>query len=154
MGQQLTINGSHIKLYINATLIGICTSASFSIDYGRRVITGIDVQTPTEITSGQIKVKGSLSIVRLKLDGGPEGYNMVPAISDISLEKYVSITLIDRYTESVIFRTDFALISNQSWNIKNRQILTGTVNFDSIDYVNELGAGTLIQDVINLLPRT
>ena len=154
MAQTLTINGSHIKVYANAALIGITTSVTFSIDYGRRVITGIDVQSPTEITSGQVKIKGSISLVRLKQDGGPEGYNLVPTIADISLEKYLSISLVDRYTDSVIFRTDNALISNQSWTIKNRQIITGTVTFDSIDYCNELGSGTLISDTINNLIST
>jgi hypothetical protein len=150
----LTINGSNLKLYVNAFLVGIVTSFSFSIDYGRRTITGIDVQTPVEITSGQVKVKGQMSIVRLQLDGGAEGYGLIPKISDISLEKYISITLVDRFTDAVVFNSDYAVVGNQSWSIKNRQIVTGTVNFECIGYVNELGSGVGVIDTNFNFPRT
>ena len=66
MANNQTESGSELKIYFNSNLIGIVTSFAFEVDYGRRVIPGIDIIAPSEITTGMVKVKCNMGVVALK----------------------------------------------------------------------------------------
>lgn len=132
-----SISGAELKVYINNTIFGICSAIEWTVDSGRRAIRGIDRNTPVEIAEGPATIRGSMQVTRLRRDGGLEGRGITTFPHKFQLEKYISIRVVERGTESVVFATDRALVKEQHWRVAVKGLLTGTVAFECIDYANE-----------------
>lgn len=132
-----TIKGADLKMFINGKPFGLVTEFSFQVSNGRRGIYTIDQAEPWEIGEAQSAVTGSMTVIRLRADGGMEGYGVVAPYGFYTLEKYVSITLTERFTDRAVFHTDRALIRMQSWAVGPRNIMVGTLNFEAINWNND-----------------
>jgi len=135
-----SITGAELKIYINNRIFGVCDSLSWTVDSGRRSIRGLDSNEPYEIAEGPATIQGSMQVKRLRRDGGLEGRGLMGLPHQFSLEKYISIRILERKTEAVVFATDRALLTNQSWRVGVKGLLTGSFNFECIGYINESAA--------------
>lgn len=145
-----TVSGARLKLLINGRTIGFVTGFNWNIDYGKKAIRGIDSPFPQEIAPGQQTLRGSIRCIRLKDIGDLEGYGIVAEqsptntsninqtsnsatsrLSDVQIEKYINITMIDVGSEKVIFKADKATILSQSWGVTAKTIMEGSFDFEA-----------------------
>lgn len=139
MAQSLTLHGASAKVYINGQPFGIATSVSFNSDEGTHAIYGIDNDLPIELAPGPSNVTGSITCVRTRLSGGLEGRGITAPLSLMQLQKYFSIDVIDRVTQSIIFSSDRCKLVSQNWQIGAKSVISGNFSFLAINYSNELG---------------
>jgi hypothetical protein len=138
MARAKTVTTAGVLVFINGTLYGRVASARFSSSTPRNVIYGLDSTEPFEIASSTTKVNGQLEIYRTIGDGGIEGAGMVASFKDLPREKYFSIQIIERGSETVIFEAPYCSIINQSWSMASKGMVVGTIEFEALDWVNEL----------------
>lgn len=127
-GQQRTLSGAHIKLYINNVLYKVTNNVSFMVDYGETEIYGIDCVYPQEIAPTRVSVKGSVSGMRVKLSGGLQAQNIRPLFMDILASPYISIRIQDRSTGEDILFIQNAKTSKESHTIAAKS--TYKLNFE------------------------
>lgn len=137
MATSVTLTGAALKLYINGTPFGVATGIQYTSSQGRKTIGGLDQLTPIEIAPGVDRITGQITCVRKRLDGGLEGRGVASRAEDRLLEKYISIVLVDRLTDRIVFRCDNAVIDNQTWNVQAKGIVEITFNFTGISWGNE-----------------
>ena len=127
-GVQKTLNGAHIKLYINNVLYKVTQNISLFVDYGEQEIYGIDSVYPQEIGVTRVSVKGSVSGVRVRNSGGLQAQSIRPLFYDIMAAPYISIRIQDRTTGEDIIFIQNAKVTKESHSaiIKN----TYKLNFD------------------------
>ncbi len=128
---------ARLKLYINGIPFGIATEFGWQSSSGRRQLYGIDSVTPFELAPGGQSVTGNISCLRLTLDGGLEGRNIAAIDSRLTTEKYISILLLDKLTDTPVFWCPEAAVNSQRWSVNSRGILTGSFDFMGIGWENE-----------------
>lgn len=135
--QSSALTGASLKLYINNRVFGIVTGFEWTAEDGRRPIFGLDQNVPFELAPGAQTVTGRVDCLRARQDGGLEGKAVVAPDSDLLLEKYISILLVDRLTGSVVFRCQQAAVNTQTWRVETRGVMKGSFTFTGIDWSNE-----------------
>jgi hypothetical protein len=137
MAQSKSLRGADAQLYINGNIFPICTGVRWRADTGRHAIYGIDQMTPFELALGQVSIKGTVECLRQRQDGGLEGRGVTAPEHSILLEKYFSMALVDRSTDTLIFVIDEASVGGQSWSINAKGQLIGNFDFEGIAWSNE-----------------
>jgi hypothetical protein len=137
MGQAQSTAASSYKLYINNRVFGIATGFEFSEEVGRRAIYGLDQITPYELAPGTNTITGRIDCIKARNDGGLEGRGVATSHNNRLLEKYISIMLVDRITDKVVFRCDEAAVNNQTWRTEAKMIMRGSFTFTGISRTSE-----------------
>jgi hypothetical protein len=144
--QNTVQHGSNLKVVINNKTLGLVTGFTYSIDYGRKSLRGVDNPFPQEIVSGQQTVRGTVSCVRLKgvslenigvvtsqFDSiSTMGDNKSGTIGQMAADPYISIALVDRGNDEAVFRVDMASITSQQWSVGARGLMTGSFEFEAV----------------------
>lgn len=138
MAQSVLVSGAKVVLYVNSKLFSRVTSFQWHSATSRRAIYGVDNAQPYELAPTVSKVTGQMSLIRTQADGGIEAAGMVGNVRDITREQYFALMLVDRTTDTVLFRADRCVITDQSWQIAAKGIMIGTVSFEVIDWSNEV----------------
>lgn len=131
------LTGARVVCYINGTEYAVVTGAGWQVSYQRKAIYGLDSPTAYEIAPTTVSVTGTLRVLRSVLDGGAEGYGYVAFPKDIYLEQYVTINLIDRRSDSVLFSANRCSILSQSWEVPSKGLVQGSITFQAIDWSSE-----------------
>jgi len=148
--QTVTITGARLRLVINNKVVGLATSISYSVDYGKKALRGIDTPFPQEIVPGQQTVKGTIACIRIQ-GMSLESYGIVsPQLSTVTTplgegapspgtpatgllaDSYISIALIDRITGEAVFQADQASVLSQNWSVGARGIMQGSFEFEGV----------------------
>jgi hypothetical protein len=132
------LRGADIKVFINGRLYPWVVSARWSASYGRHAISGIDQSTPFELVSGACTVKGTFDILRIRASGGLQGAGIAAPERKILQEKYFSVTIVDRMTDTVILQIDQASVSDENWQTAAKSMLSGSFSFEGLAWVNEV----------------
>lgn len=104
MAAPITLQGAHIKLYLNNKLYKVAQTVTFQVDYGETEIYGIDSMYPQEIAPTKISVRGNVNGLRIKQSGGLQAAELRPLFQDAAASPYISIRIQDRSTgEDIIF---------------------------------------------------
>lgn len=137
MSKSTVVTTAEVVCYINGKAIGRVTSFRWSSDTPKKVINGIDNPQPYELAPTNAICQGSVGILRTRGDGGIEALGMAAHSSQLTNEKYWTLTLIDRVTDTLLFRADYCSCTNQSWELAEKSIVRGTVNFSALSWSNE-----------------
>lgn len=137
MAQPRVLRGADLQVYINGNLFGTCTGLRWQSGKGNHAIHGIDQTEPFEIAPGQTYIRGSLESVRLRRDGGFEGRGIIAPQRLTLLEKYFSLAVVDRSTDTVLMVVDLVSADNQNWQVAPKQELMGSFTFEGIGYTSE-----------------
>lgn len=129
--------GARIVVYINGEEYALVSQASWDVAAPRKAIFAVDSAIAYELAPTTVQVMGNLSVYRLIQDGGLEGYGITQFPSDILSEKYVTITMVDSKSDSVLFAANQCAIVSQRWDIPSKGIVKGTLVFQAIDWYNE-----------------
>ncbi len=129
-------------MYVNGKLYARVTDLRFTSSTPGREIYGIDSSEPFELANTTTRCSGSMSVLRLAQDGGAEGAGMTVSYVDITREKYFSLALVDRVTDTIVFQARRCKLTSQSWDIPARGRVTGQLDFTAIDWSNEATPAT------------
>jgi len=137
MPKSRLLSSAKIVCNINGISVGRVKSFRWSSNTPKRKILGLDCATPFELAPTISEITGSLALWRTVLDGGVEGIGMAAQSSQMIRERYFTLTLVDRSTGAVVFRAQFCSVENQSWDIPERGLIQGVVNFSGLHWNNE-----------------
>lgn len=131
------IVGAKVVVYVNGRLFGRITAFSFESITNRKPIHTVDIPWAQELAATTVTTRGSMKILRLSGDGGAQGAQLVAPQHQISAEKYMTILVIDRSTETTLFQSDNCQVNSESWEVDARGRMEGSIGFESILWFNE-----------------
>lgn len=137
MSKSRLISTAKLVCYINGTACGWVTSFRWDSATPRKPIMALDSSDPYELVVTTTKVGGTVGLVRPIGNGGLEGVGVVAQFHDLVREKYFTLTLVERSTDTVVFRSDYTVIQNQAWDAGEKGLLRGTFSFEGIFWTNE-----------------
>ena len=140
MSRTKTIVTAGVLLYVNNKPYGQVKSFRFNSDTPRNAIYGIDSLDPFELAPTVTKVSGSIGLIRTLFDGGVEGAGLTANYEQLPREKYFSITLVEKASDTVLFRADFCSVTRQSWDFEAKEMVKGQVEFEALTWSNEVRA--------------
>ncbi len=141
MARSITIPGAAVKVKINGKTLPSIQSMSWVIDYGEKAIYGIDSEFPQEIATTKQTIKGTVQNVRVRFSKGLQGINAVPTIQNFLTGQYHEMRVIDRQTNKVLLVVEGMKVSNQSYSVPNKGVVTFSFSFIGIAAREELDEG-------------
>lgn len=142
MSRTITIPGAAVKIKINGQTLPSIQSMSWQIDYGEKPIYGIDSEFPQEIATTRQTIRGTVQNVRLRFSKGLQGVDLVPTLFNFLTGKYHEMRVIDRQTNKVLVVVEGMKISNQSYSVPTKGIVTFSFNFIGIAAREEIDETT------------
>lgn len=125
------VTGAHLTLYVNSRAYSQVESLDWSLETPRRTIHVVDTLEPAELAPLGHRVTGTLSIYRVHLDGGPEAAGLNATLQDLHREKYFAFLVVDRLTDTVVFRADRCSVISQRWSAPARGLVRGQITFEA-----------------------
>lgn len=138
MSKSRIASTAKVVLYINGRAYAQVTNFRWNSETPTREIAGIDSSEPYELAPTRTKVTGSIGLVRLVGDGGAEGAGATVPFEHIPAGRYFSLMLVDRSTDTTIFRADNCRASQQNWDVPMKGFITGSLAFEALAWSNEL----------------
>lgn len=130
--------GAKVRLYVNGKPYGRVQDFRWSVESPKEEKRGIDSQEPFELAPTTVSVNGNLNVLRISGDGGAEGAGFTVQYPDLSRERYFSLVLVESNTDLVLFQARRCSLLSQSWGVPSRGIVTGSLSFRAIEWVNEI----------------
>lgn len=131
------LTAAQVGIYINGSQYAIVSQANWNVVTGRKPIFAVDSSIPYEIAPTTSMITGNLAVYRLVQDGGLEGAGITLFPDKVVNEPYVTITLIDLKSDTVVFAADQCVILDQRWEVPSRGIVHGQLVFQAINWSNE-----------------
>jgi len=138
MSNSLTLAGAHVVVYVNSRVYAQVSGFTWSSTTPRKVIYELDSVIPAELAQTITSISGSLKLFRLIGDGGVQGPGMVAPFEDLSKERYFSLQLIERRSDTCIFSAGSCSVESESWSAEAKGLITGTMNFKALTWTNEV----------------
>jgi hypothetical protein len=98
----------------------------------KRQIHCVDLFEAAELVPLSGSVSGSITVYRLHRDGGIEGSGLQGTWESIVREKYFSITVVNRLTDTVIFSSPRCSVEGQEWRLPSKAYAMGVITFVGI----------------------
>ena len=137
MGTSNMMVSAHIVCYINGQKIADANSFTWTSETPHREIMAIDFNMPFELAPGATRMSGQIGLYRKTLEAGAEGKGMVSDFNTATRDKYFTIALVDRVSNTMLFKANNCSVNSQSWNLPTRGRVSGTVSFSGITWSNE-----------------
>jgi hypothetical protein len=131
------ITGARVVCYINSIAVGKVTGFHWESDTSRKAIYGLDSGEPYELAPTTTRIGGEIGLLRTEGDGGLEGLGVVAQFPNLPREEYFSITLLDRASDTVLFRADKCAVKSQKWGVSAKQVMSGSFSFEGLLWTNE-----------------
>lgn len=128
---------ARVILYINGRPYAAVVAFRWDSFTGKRAIVGIDSMDAYELAPTVNKCTGTLTLLRTVGDGGAEGAGLLAHFGEVPKEKYFSLSLVDRLTDTQLFRADECSATNQSWDVPTKGRILGTLTFEALRWNNE-----------------
>lgn len=136
MARSRLLTGAQTLVYINGQLFGRIADISWSSETPQSEKKVVDWMPPWELVPQGASVRGVMTIYRIHKDGGIEGAGMTANWNDLTRQKYFSVMVLDRVTDTVLFQADKCSVTGQSWRI-GRGYVMGNINFTGLYWNNE-----------------
>lgn len=141
MARSRLVVGAHVVCYVNNRMFGRVADIEWDSATPRKESRCVDTLKPAELMPEAVSVNGQMTIYRLHNDGGIEAAGMVATWADLPREKYFSLLILDRVTDTVIFRADECSVEHQSWKAQKGYVM-GRIRFKGLDWSNETAPST------------
>jgi hypothetical protein len=138
MSRAKVIVGAGVILYVNGKPYGRVSAFSFSSSTSRKSQYGLDSLEPFELSPTVTKISGQISLYRTIGDAGAEGASMTVSYEELPREKYFSVQLVERLSDTTIFDARYCSLESQTWSVSQHGIMTGQIEFEALDFNNEL----------------
>lgn len=130
-------NGGDVRVFINGRAYTPVTAIRWTASSSRHEINGIDQSIPFELVTGVCSVNGSLEILRIRDAGGIQGPGIAAPERLILQERYFSLTVIDRISDTVLLQINEASVTDENWQAGRGQV-SGSVGFKGIAWQNDV----------------
>jgi hypothetical protein len=137
MARSHLATAARVILYINGQPYAQATSFRWDSATPARALYGLDCGEPYELAHTVTKITGQIGLLRVVGDGGLEGAGVVQHFADVPKGRYFTLALIDRVTDTQLFRADRCKATSQSWNVPSKGRIEGTLTFEALDWSNE-----------------
>lgn len=135
MAKGRLVVGAHVLVYVNSRPFGRCAEFEHESDTPARPVKCVDSVIPAEQIPLAVSFSGSMQIYRLHQDGGIEQAGLTATWQDLPREKYFSIVVLDRLTQTTLFRADRCKVLRQRWSMRKGFVM-GSVQFTGIIWNN------------------
>lgn len=129
--------GSRAIIKINGKLAGFAFASSFKINTSHTDIWTIDDWTPYELAPSRLTVEGTLSMFHIP-GKGPSKELIQSNVLSFMMHRYITIEIRDRTTDSLIFKTNRAVIVSRQEDITAGQIVNISLQWKAIGFVDEM----------------
>lgn len=140
MSRARVLVGAHVTCYINGQLFGRVSNFQFRSQTTRKPLYALDSVDPVELAVTQSRVTGTMQLYRTVGDGGAEGAGIAANFDDLPREKYFTVQLIERGSDTILFQAELCSVVSQTWNFPSKGLITGSVEFEAISWSNEIKA--------------
>ena len=134
----LTLAGAHVVVYLNGRQYACVSGFSWNSSTPKKKIYGIDSMLPSELAPTTASITGQLQLYRLIGDGGIQGPGMAANFEAASREKYFTLQLIERRSDTCIFSAQYCSVESESWQAPAKGLITGTMSFSALSWTNEV----------------
>ncbi len=138
MSKSRLVTGARVVVYINGAIYAQVSDFRWNSDTGSHDLYGVDSMQPFESASTVTKCSGQISVYRLIKDGGAEGAGITAPYPDLARERYFSLTLVERSSDTIIFQARRCKLLSQSWEIPTRGYVTGSLSWTALEFSNEV----------------
>ena len=138
MAQAKVVVSAGVRLHLNGRPYGRVKNFQFSSGTPRKALYGLDCMEPFELQPTITKCSGRVGLYRTIGDAGAEGAGFTTPFELLPREKYFSLQLVERSTDTVIFEATYCTVVDQSWSAPERGVVTGDIQFEAIEWSNEL----------------
>jgi hypothetical protein len=136
MATNRVVSGAQVILFVNGVQFGNVRSFTFKpSNISKRIMT-LDTHIANELIPTILIVSGQIQLYRINNDGGAEGKQLAPPPTNITRARYVSLLLQNRISQETIFRTDTAMITEQTWAVGTSQLMIGSLSFESLEWTS------------------
>lgn len=131
----VVVTGMAVLVYVNGALYGQATR--FRTSKKATVMTrgGIDQLEGNELVRGPVVITGTIGVVAVSGDGGPEAAGLIAPLPDLTQEQYVSISLRDRVSGKVLKQYDRAMVETEEWEHAVKEASRGTLSFVALSEI-------------------
>lgn len=137
MSQTFSIAGAHLKCYVNNRLLGyVMAVPAWRTDSNWGELREIDSVLPKQLAPRLYRVGGTIQVLRGRYTGGAEGAGLVPSGEAMCRQKYLTIELLDRVSNEILFRGVSCVIDDQTWKI-DRGLVVGMLTFKGLTFATE-----------------
>lgn len=133
-----TLTTAGVRLFVNGGPYARVKSFGWGADTPRKAIQGLDIMEPLELAPTTSRVTCRMQLYRTLGDGGAEGAGLTTPLDSLPRERYFSIQLITRNTDTVIFEARYCSVVRQSWSAPEKGVITGELEIEAIDWSNEV----------------
>ena len=137
MAKSLIVTAARVFLYMNGQKVGRVTTFQWKSTTDYIEINGLDSSDPYELAPGITRVMGQIGLLRMAGDGGAEGLGVTAQYEDLTRQKYATIALVDRTTQTLLFKADECVVVDQQWAVQAKGRLEGNMSFKGITWNNE-----------------
>lgn len=138
MSRPILVSAATLIVYINGERFGRITSFQHSAVTPHKELRGIDEVEAVELVPTTHAVRGTMGILRTKADGGLEGIGVTARPPQLARERYFSVSIIERSTDTVVFSADRCKVEDQNWSVSAKGLMMGQVSFRALTWNNEV----------------
>lgn len=138
MGKSHLLTGPKLVLYVNGSPYVPVRSCSYTLDTPVKETRGVDCAAAFQLDPTIVRCSGTLSVYRIARSGGAEGVGAAVAMEDVPNQKYVSLAIVDRATDTVVWSARRCMITSQTWDPEARGLLSGRWTFVGTDWKGEV----------------
>lgn len=139
MARPRLISAARVNCYINGKLIGRVTGINWNSATPHKEARSVDDPSIQEFMPTTIGISGTIMLLRMIGDGGSQGIGICVPQSLLSKEKYFTMVLVERETDTTIFRMEQGVCHGENWQIMIKSLVAGVINFSGIAWSNEFG---------------
>jgi hypothetical protein len=133
------VTGARVLCYINSILIGRVTSFSWNSLTPNKEARGVDVPYALELMPTTVGVSFTIALLRTIADGGAQGAGVTVPQNVISKQKYFTIVLTERETDTTLFRADYCMADSETWAAVAKTVMAGSVTARGVTWTNDFG---------------
>lgn len=137
MGQPKVLAGPNTLCFVNGVLLGSVAGFDWNSSEATKQIRGLDSLRPFELAPASVSAGFRMTIWRLIGDGGAEGQGMTTNFPRLPQQKYFTLTIIERRTDTIVYRSNFCKVVDQNWGIHAKALVQGVIACEVLDWDNE-----------------
>lgn len=130
------MTGARTVLKINGNIVGFAFNVSWAIETDQTEIYTIDDYVPYEIAPRRVSVSGTLGMFVVP-GRSPTTEKLQSDILSFLFNKYITIEVRDSVTDNLLFKTNKAVITSSSTELRSEQLGSTTLNWKAIGWINE-----------------
>lgn len=130
------MTGARTVLKINGNIVGFAMQVSWTINTEQAEIYTIDDYMPYEMAPRRVSVNGTLGMFMIP-GRSPTAEIIQSDNLSFLFNKYITIEVRDSVTDNILFKTNKAVITSSSGDLRADQLGSMTLQWRAIGWINE-----------------